>query len=233
MKEDQKSILENALTDYNEIKEAAEVNASKRLADEFPEKFQNLLKEELNNKKNNSGEESYKKVDESKESKQLDESEPNKESVMKKQKIKETKKVKGEIVTEERDKDFMGDVENDTPNLGKGETEEGDTFVDKVKPGDTGNLKATEQPISNLKEDFDVTELDVDGVDSALNNAGADDEVITMDEIEKEITEMELLKGELEPESDPFDQKIGAMKDQLQEMLNGLNELYAGSMEEQ
>ena len=232
MKEDKKSIIENALTDYNEIKEAAELTASKKLAEEFPEKFQNLLKEELNNNKNNSEKESYKKVDKVNESKNLDESEPNKESVMKKE-VKETKKeVKKKVVTEERDKDFMGAIEGDTPNLGKGETEKGDTFVDNVKPGDTGNLDGSEQPISNLKEEFDVTELDIDNVDSALDSAEAGDEVISLDEIEKEISEMELLKGELEPESDPFDQKIGAMKNQLQEMLNSLNEMNVGMAEQ-
>ena len=47
MKDDKKSIIKEALTDYNEIMEAADANAKKKLADEFPEKFSNLLKEEI------------------------------------------------------------------------------------------------------------------------------------------------------------------------------------------
>ena len=48
MKDEKKSIIKEALVDYETIQQAAEANAKKRLADEFPEKFNNLLKEELN-----------------------------------------------------------------------------------------------------------------------------------------------------------------------------------------
>jgi hypothetical protein len=110
-KEEKKSIIEEALTDYVKIREAAEANAAKKLAEEFPEKFQSLLKEEVKNKKN-SDKEPYKKVSGSKESSNLDEAEDNTKSTMKK-----TKEAK-QVVNEERDKDFMGAVESDTPNLG-------------------------------------------------------------------------------------------------------------------
>ena len=69
MKEENKSsIIKEAISDYNEIMEAADANAKKKLADEFPEKFNNLLKEEIKNK-NKSNKESEGKEDESKESK--------------------------------------------------------------------------------------------------------------------------------------------------------------------
>ena len=232
MAKEDKSILKDALTDYNEIKEAAEITASKKLADEFPEKFQNLLKEELKkNKSKNSEKESYKKIDKVEESNILDESEENKKSVMKKE--KETKKVVNEevvaeeAVNEERDKDFTGDVESDTPNLGKGGTEDGDTFVDAPT-----TKKESLANDATLKEEFDVTELPSDEVDAALDSAEVGDEVITLEEIEKEINEMEMLTGELEAESDPFDKKISDMKNQLQDMLEGLNEMTSG-LEEQ
>jgi hypothetical protein len=62
MASDNKSILKEALTDYNAIREAAEANAKKKLAEEFPDNFNKLLKEELN--KNKSTEKSYKSVKE-------------------------------------------------------------------------------------------------------------------------------------------------------------------------
>ena len=206
MDKNKKSIIENALTDYNEIKEAAEYSATKKLAEQFPEKFQNLLSEELNKK---TAKESYKKIDDADEPKESeeDDSEDNKKSVMKKTTKKETKKV-----NEERIKDFVDDVESDTPNLGKGNTEDGDTFVDNVKKS------------PNLKEEFDVTELDIDAVEPVLDGADDDDEIISMDEIEKEITEMEELNNDLQP--DPFEEKIGSIKNQLQEMLDEVSGMY-------
>ncbi|MFW6243187.1 MAG: hypothetical protein ACOC2W_03415, partial [bacterium] len=66
-KENNTSIIKEALTDYNAIMEAADANAKKKLAEEFPEKFNNLLKEEITNN-DKSDKESYKKIDENKKS---------------------------------------------------------------------------------------------------------------------------------------------------------------------
>jgi len=246
MANDKKSILKEALTDYNEIREAAEANAKKKLAEEFPDKYNNLLKEELQNK-NKTKKESYKKLDEGKESEQSD-VELNKESVMKKE-VKETAKVVKEtagkdgvftekpkmpdMVKEEREKDFMGDVEGQTPNQGKGETAKGIAFKEKIKAPTSG------KPISNIKEEFDITELDMQGVGTALENAGENDEVITMDEIENSISEMEGLGEELQDMSglpqkdavgkatgqsgDAFTQLVG-LKKQLDEILSGMGQ---------
>jgi len=235
MANDNKSIIKEALTDYNEIMEAADANAKKKLAEEFPDKFNNLLKEEINKNKK-SGKESYKKLDESKESEE-DKSESNKESVMKKE-VKETKKVvkeeagkKGgdaftekpklpDMLEEEREKDFVGDIENDTPNQGKGEAEDGDAFLDKVKGPSSGT------PMPNLKEEFDITELDMNSVDSALDNAGEEDEVLTMEQIEEEIASMESIGDEL-AEDKSMDNGVAynqlvTMRNQLDEMISGL-----------
>ena len=73
-KEEKKSILEDALTDYKQIQEAAKASAAKKLADEFPDKFNDLLKEEIDKNNNKSEKEPYKKVNDE-ESNQLDESE--------------------------------------------------------------------------------------------------------------------------------------------------------------
>jgi len=247
MKDDKKtSILKEALIEFNEIQEVAVANAKKNLAETYPEKFNEFLKEELN--KNKKTKESYKKIDENKESK-VDNIEKNKESVMKNQ-TKETKKVvkesdknqpfeekpKGvEVVKEEREKDFMGDVENDTPNVAKGkEQEEGDAFEEKIT-----TKKETLANKTSIKEEFDITELDMQSVGSALENAEDDDEIITMDEIESEIQGMENLEEELSdmsglprpelqkrgtPENqsgDAFDQLV-KMRNQLDEMINSM-----------
>ena len=233
MKDDKKSsVIKEALVEYNAILEAADANAKKKLAEEFPNKFNDLLKEEITKNKNKSNKESYKKLDESKESEESDNVETNKESVMKNQ-TKETKKVtkeqagegkpfdekaKGlETVKEEREKEFMGDIESDTPNQGKGETEKGDTFTDKVNP-------SSGKPMSNLTEEFDVTELDVDSVGSALENAEEGDEVLTMEEIENEIASMENMSSELDTpmqesqDSDPYSELVN-MRNKLDEMI--------------
>lgn len=223
MEKDKKpSIIKEALSDYNTIMEAANANAKKKLVEEFPEKFDKLLKEELN--KNKTKKESYKKLDESEESTTVDEISNNEESVMK-EKVEETSKVvskgepfnkgvkvsedvkitdtvgdsqpfdkkakKGEIV-EEREKSFMGDVEGDTPNKGEGEAQKGNRFTDKIGNPSVG------KPISNLEEEYDITELDMNSVASALDEIEGNDEIITLDEIDDEIANMENLGGELD-----------------------------------
>ena len=78
MKEEKKeSVLKEAISEFNEIMEAADANAKKKLAKEFPDKFQNLLKEEINNNKTK---ESSKHADKIEESKKVDDVESNKES---------------------------------------------------------------------------------------------------------------------------------------------------------
>jgi len=238
MKEEKKtSVIKEALLEFNEIQEAAVANAKKNLAEKYPEQFNNLLKEELN--KNKNAKESYKKIDKSKETEKLDEAKINKESVMKNQ--KETKKVikEGEenqpfdkkapevgpdVVKEEREKDFMGDVESDTPNVNTPLPEDGDTFTDKITTKqDTLANKTT------VKEEFDITELDASSVGTALENAEEDDEVITMDEIEEEISAMnELETINTNPKSGSDDgiayDKLVSMKNQIDEMIQSIGE---------
>ncbi len=249
MKDDKKSsVIKEALVEFNEIQEAAVANAKKILAETYPEKFNNLLKEELN--KNKKTKESYKKIDESKES-ENDDVETNKESIMKNQ-TKETKKVVKEdagkdgvftekpkmpdMVKEEREKDFMGDVENETPNIADGQTEDGDTFTEKIT-----TKKETLANKTSIKEEFDVTELDTNSVGSALENMNEEDEVITIDEIENEIQDMDNLeeelsdmgglpRPELEKRGTPENQggdaftKLIKMREQLDEMISGMDE---------
>ncbi len=263
MKDDKKtSIIKDALTDYNAIKEAAEANAKQKLAEEFPEKFNRLLKEELQDK-NKKG---YKKIEEPEKDKEdtvmkKDEKETKKvvdenagegkpftekskavgkveetagdgkpfsekakatpkveedvkitDTVGKGDPFKEKAKKSAQKIDEEREKDFTGDVEAKTPNIGKGEGEK-KAFTEKPKNPTSG------KPIANLKEEFDVTGLDAAGAGGAIEGAGEDDEILTMEEIEREIANMETLGEELDMPSS------GGAYNELVEMRNKLDQV--------
>ncbi|MFW6246612.1 MAG: hypothetical protein ACOC22_00350 [bacterium] len=259
--EKNKSILKDALNDYNQIMEAAKLNATKKLSEQFPEKFSELLKEEMKNNKKNTVKESYKKVDETKESEE-DSTEENEESVMENNK-KETnevvetagkgkpftnekgkkggedqpfdeknKKTKGDKdepfeekpksktmnkVNEEREKDFMADLESETPNKEKDEKmKKGNAYKDKPVSPSSG------KPMSDLKEDVDLTDADTNTLGSAIEGAGDDDEFITMDDIEKEIAEMEELNTNLSNLEEEENGDIMSQLGELQEKLNGI-----------
>jgi hypothetical protein len=224
MKEERKSIIKEALIDMKDIQNAADANAKKKLAENFPKEFNNILKEELN--KNKSAKESN-----------VDGAEANKESDMKNltkepvKVVKETagsgkpfaekpkgiakveedvkitdtvgtgdpfdEKAKGvKKLEEERDKDFMGDVESATPNQGKGEAEKGKIFNEKLKGPTSG------KPIANTKKDvsenYNLSELDQTGVNQSLQGAQPMDELLTMEQIEEEIANMGNMAEELE-----------------------------------
>lgn len=253
MKEDKKSsIIKDALTDYNAIVEAANDNAKNKLAAEFPEKFNSLMNEELNKNKKNI-KESYKKVeDEKKESEKSDKDTTKKESDMKKQK-EETTKVEETVEIKSTDV-VKPPFEEKTEEIKDGATESNVTITDTVgddKPFDKKGEKKVEEDVKitdtigdgdpftekgkkKVDEAFDISDLDIDSVEESLDNAG-DEDVITFDDIEKEINEIESLGEELEgmdglprPQSnfgtpkgqggDAFT-KLTAMKNQIDEML--------------
>lgn len=280
MADDKKtSILKEALTDYKAIQEAAEANAKNKLAEEFPEKFNNLLKEQLQHK-NKSAKESYKKLDEAelknepdmkKEVKEtvkvtdtigktdpftekpkgvqkvaedvkvtdtIGDTDPFTEKPKAGQKVAEDVKVTDTIgksdpftekgkkkIEEEREKDFMGDVEGKTPNIGKGEAEKGKIFNEKLKGPSSG------KPIANMTEDVNLTGAPMDSVGTALEGADELDEILTLDEIEQEIAAMEgSAEGlEAEPEAEtsggnvPYDELV-EMRNKIDEMLKGMDE---------
>jgi hypothetical protein len=223
MKDEKKSIVKEALADYKDIQQAADANAKKRLADEFPKEFSNILKEELN--KNKPAKESN-----------VDSAETNKEFNMKNltkepvkvvketvgtgkpfdQKAKNVPKVeedvkitdtvgkgdpfdekakKGAKIDEEREKDFMADVEAQTPNQGKGEAEKGKIYNEKLVGPSSG------KPIANTKkgvsENFNLSGNDATSVNKSLDNAQPMDELLTMEQIEEEINEMSNVEEEL------------------------------------
>ena len=223
MKDEKKSIVKEALADYKDIQQAADANAKKRLADEFPKEFSNILKEELN--KNKPAKESN-----------VDSAETNKEFNMKNltkepvkvvketvgtgkpfdQKAKNVPKVEEDVkitdtvgkgdpfdekakkaakIDEEREKNFMADVEAQTPNQGKGEAEKGKIYNVKLVGPTSG------KPIANTKkgvsENFNLSGNDATSVNKSLDNAQPMDELLTMEQIEEEINAMSNVEEEL------------------------------------
>jgi hypothetical protein len=270
MKEELKSsIIKEALLDFKQIEEAADANAKKRLANEFPDSFNKILKEELNK---NKAKESYKKIDNADEP-EMDDAKSKNESDMKNQ-VKETvtvtdtvgsgkpfnekpKKVEKVVedvkitdtigdsapftekkknavkIEEDRDTNFMGAIEGNTPNQSKGDG--GVAFKDKIKTPQSG------KPMSNLKEEFDMSGLEEGSVESALDNANDDDEIITIDEIEAEIAQMEGMSEEIsdmaglpqmgaaasaEGQGGDAYTKLVSMRNELDEMIKGMDNVY-------
>ena len=307
MANEKKSIIKEALIDMKDIQEAAEANAKKKLAEEFPEKLNNLLKEELNKNKK-SAKESYKKLDEGEESEESDETESNKESVMKNQK-EETKKVveaageglpfkeKAKVASKdvaklneksvdeaageglpfkEKAKVASKDVakvnekvvaetageglpfkekasvpSKDVAKLNEKTVDEdvhitdtvgkGKPFGDKASVPSKDVAKVNEKKVNEVAgkgkkplqtEEFDITELDMSSVGSALEGADGNDDVLTMENIEEEISQMQGLGEELKGinaqspsymkkgnKGIAFDQLVSLRK-QLDEMIN-------------
>jgi ribosomal protein S15P/S13E len=257
MKEERKSIIKEALIDMKDIQQAADANAKKRLAEDFPREFGNILKEELN--KNKSAKESN-----------VDSAETNKESDMKNltkepvkvvketvgsgkpfaekpkgvQKVAEDVKITDTVgkgdpfdekakgakkIDEEREKDFMGDVESATPNQGKGEAEKGKIYNEKLVGPTSG------KPIANTKKDvsenFNLSELDQTGANQSLDGAQPMDELLTMEQIEEEIANMGNMAEELQGVSaanvapNQGGQEGGIAYNELVEMRDKLNKM--------
>ena len=147
------------------------------------------------------------------------------------------KKAKGaKKIDEEREKDFMADVESDTPNQGKGEAEKGKIFNEKIKGPTSG------KPIANTKkgvsENYNLSELDQTGANKSLEGAQPMDELLTMEQIEEEIANMGNMAEELDgvhaSAGQPQGQDQGAaeggipynelveMRDKLDGMIKGM-----------
>jgi hypothetical protein len=91
----EKNKLKEALIEYNQLKEAATARAKNLLAEEYPAKISELIKEEFKKNKKSTEESDKDDVDKNKESEESDDKK-NKDSVMK---TKETeKKVKGKDI---------------------------------------------------------------------------------------------------------------------------------------
>ena len=200
-----KSILTEALTDYNEIMEAANFTAKNKLAEEFPEKFNQFLNEEK--KKNNIAKESDKdKAKKIKESVITDKTNLNDESDMKNQ-AKETKAVANKnVIVNKTKKTLKEEFESNEPMADHSEFEEEglnefltldeiEAEIAKFSQGDEGE---------ETGEELDFPH---------------DEETETPEEEEGESTEEEMLE------------KLVQLRDELNSVIDGLGGEGAGEEE--
>ena len=111
---------------------------------------------------------------------------------------------------------------------------EGKPFFEKAKKVE--KVEEAKKAKKQLQtEEFNITELDMNSVGSALENAGGEDEVLTMEEIEREISEMENIGEELKGinatspsymkngnKGIAFDELV-TMRNKLDEVIKSLN----------
>src|ERR1035437_8203361 len=219
MKDEKNSIVKEALADYKNIQQAADTNAKKRLADEFPKEFNNILKEELN--KNKPAKESN-----------VDNAGINKELIMKNQsqtglnkglpftnKAKVLSKDFAKKVNEDETvdetvgdsqpfdkkskvpaKDVTKDIseERETSYMADLETQTPNHGKGEAEKGKIYNEKlvgpSSGKPIANAKkgvsENFNLSGNDAISVNKSLDNSQPMDELLTMEQIEEEINAM-------------------------------------------
>lgn len=192
---DKKSILKEAITEYEEIVKAANASAAARLSKDFPEKFGKYLKEELNKNKTEESEHS----DNKKESKILDEGDNKKTDEKMKTEKKETLKVDENL--DKKD----GDVKKDSLNEKKDAVSES-RFDDYSPEGDE-------------QKEIDSEEIDATTKELNLNLSSDEEKVAEMppgekedsefqphefrfEDIEREIEKMEMVEKEIDERDD-------------------------------
>lgn len=153
MSKKDESVLIAALEEYKGIVNAAELNAKNKLAEEYSNKFNQMVKEELDKSKNK---ESYKKIDENEEPENSGEN--KKESVMK----KETKKVEKEMTPKNGEKinENLADV-----NIG-----------DNVDGDNLNTVDDIDNEISKLDEIIDEINKEENGDNDFENNSETENE---------------------------------------------------------
>lgn len=239
MKEEKKSIINEALVEYKEILEAASLIAKNKLATDFPEKYENLLKEELEKKKSKKEVGKTSEIDDTKII-----NEENDKTVMN-NKEKETKQVVKEgvnnvpftpdakTVAEEFDVTGLGDgSENDEEYLSLDEIErELGNFELPNNSDDTETSGEEEnEPVDDFSGEENEPEEDEEGdvksqlldlklkLDSLINTLGGSEE---SDEVS--------LDGEEEPEevvvdNEPIDEIDYPSDEEIDAILNNSND---------
>ncbi|MFW5847429.1 MAG: hypothetical protein ACOCVF_00725 [bacterium] len=143
---DKKSIIKEALSDYNQILETAELSARQKIAKEFPDKFKTLLDNEISNRlhtKTKISENTDKNVDD-----------------MKKENKTDSKKVKKNQINETTS-------EPDTETFTINELEDGEETADKLPdnlptdvPDETPEMAKAEEPVDEPPKDLEGSEGD-------------------------------------------------------------------------
>lgn len=163
--EEKKSILKEALTEYQEMVEAANKLAAEKLSKEFPEKFNSYLKEELNNTNTKESDLSDKKIKESTDNK-LDEGiKKNREETMKKEQketqagVKNKEKETKEVVAENYGYDSeVEDVDLKTKEYGADIPDEDREYSERGRPTDSES-EPDDYVLKDIEKEIDKMEL--------------------------------------------------------------------------
>jgi hypothetical protein len=173
MKND-KSILKEALADYESLKEASDKNAKNKLAEEFSGRFNELIKEEIHkNKKPTKESETSDNVENIKESVNSD-NDKTKNSVMK----KETDGTKEKTKVTDRKVISEGAYETER-------NDNGDYTVDREETDPYMTMEEIDKELSSF--DDDLSNVDVD---SDVDTGEVDGEVEGGENIEQELKEL-------------------------------------------
>ena len=216
--ENNNSILKEALINYRELKEAAEKAATKKLSQEFPNKFNEFLNEEIKKIEHNNSD----NLEEKQESEKLEEGVENKNNEDMKSK-KDVEKKEGVDTTEKKE------VNEGTENKKTDNKKKVNESYEEFDPVDAKKME-----IDDVLGDYDLPSDDEVGPGS---ETGFEFDEFTMEDIEREISEMEKLESELQESRDKdwthkdsssptFGDKSGiAFKEKLRGIKNSINEL--------
>lgn len=254
MKDEKKSkIITDAITDYQNIMESAQEVAKQKLAEEYSEKFNSLLNEEIFKNKNKAKESDS--IDNAQESDDSDDTNNNNNSdmnnnVKKQETVKVNHKIgdtapfnqKPKAVNEVDETDIPVDEtvtiqdtvgDGDPFNKKNKKVDETVTIQDTVGKPDPFTVKGKKSP--KIEESFDLSEFNIDDEPESDDEEQPDD-TFSFDDIEGEISGIEEtiqgMNGLPRPGNfgkptkqggDPYAQ-LTAMRDQLNEILGGIGD---------
>lgn len=207
METTKKSVLSEAIVEFNELMEAAKSKAKEQMASELPEKFNKILNEHLEklDKMKNNIQKEKNKINESKADKTFTK-EPKDEKEVGKTNTKEVKKDDEEVDS------TLGDTFNKEPQKGK-----------KVNESVEDDIDLTDFSMEELQEVFDGADDDDDfDVEDDELDAGKD---FDLDDIEAELAKMDDLSEEFEVDEnvdDPYT-KLKKLQKEMNAIIDSFN----------
>lgn len=207
METTKKSVLSEAIVEFNELMEAAKSKAKEQMASELPEKFNKILNEHLEklDKMKNNIQKEKNKINESKADKTFTK-ELKDEKEVGKTNTKEVKKDDEEVDS------TLGDTFNKEPQKGK-----------KVNESVEDDIDLTDFSMEELQEVFDGADDDDDfDIEDDELNAGKDFE---LDDIEAELAKMDDMSEEFEVDEnvdDPYT-KLKKLQEEMNAIIDSFN----------
>ena len=216
METTKKSVLSEAIVEFNELMEAAKSKAKEQMASELPDKFNKILNEHLEklDKMKNNIQEKKDKINESKVDKTFTKEPKNKKEVGKTN-TKEVKKDDEEVDS------TLDDTFNKEPKKGK-----------KVNESVEDDIDLTDFSMEELQEVFDGADDDDDfDVEGDELDAGKDFE---LDDIEAELAKMDDMSEEFEVDEnvdDPYT-KLKKLQEEMNAIIDSFNKETGDIVEE-